>query len=158
MESRATQILDFLLLFVAEHVRPGLSGEDATYVGEGSYYIRERLGQMRALIKARMDRLGPWLAPFAERTVECLSGQPAVVVGSRTLHCRFCEAEYRDVVNFAQFYVRVVQGKEWEPGYEDLTSWPIRTCPGCAQDALILQANTPPLQEATHPCASPAEE
>lgn len=143
VESRTPQILDFLLLFIAEHLRPGLCGEDAAHVDEGTYYVHERLSKIRALIEARMNRLGPELDPFADRTVECPEcGQPALVVGSRAMRCRFCEASYGDAVNLAQFYVGVVQGKEWESGYEDLASWPIRTCPSCAHNSFVLEAYT----------------
>jgi hypothetical protein len=143
VESRTAQILDFLQMFITEHLLPGLGGEDAVHAEDGTHYIHARLGEMRALIKARMVRLGPELASFAERTVECPEcGQSAVIVGSPPLFCRFCEAEFYDAVNFAQFYVGVVQGKEWDPRYEDLASWPIRTCPSCTRDALVLEAQT----------------
>ncbi|MEV0974769.1 hypothetical protein [Microtetraspora glauca] len=143
VESRAAHILDFLLLFINEYLMPGLSGEDAEYAYETAYHIRSRLSHIRALIQARMDRLSPVLAPHAERTVSCPDcGQLALVVGSAPLRCRFCDEEHRNPVNLAQFYVGIALGKEWEPGYEDLATWPIQRCPGCAEDTLVLEAGT----------------
>jgi hypothetical protein len=57
VESRTAHILEILLLFSAEHLLPGLCGEDAEHANEGTYYVSERHGEMRALIKARMNRL-----------------------------------------------------------------------------------------------------
>lgn len=143
VESRAARILDFLLLFTDEHLMPHLSGEDAAYTHETTYHIRGRLSRIRGLVQARMDRLGPALAPYAERTVGCPDcGQPALVVGSAPLRCRFCDEEYHDPQNLAQFYVGITLGKEWEPGFEDPATWPILRCPGCAEHALVLEADT----------------
>ncbi|MGW2963656.1 hypothetical protein ACWDGI_35070 [Streptomyces sp. NPDC001220] len=144
VESRAARILDFLLLFINEHLLPGLGGEDAMYAGEGEYHIRARLTDMRAVIKARLDRIRPLLASDAERTVKCPEcGQLAVVVGSRgPLHCRFCSEVFTRAVSFAEFYVGVALGKEWEPGYEDPATWPIEQCPTCGEPALVLEAET----------------
>ncbi|MFD3373727.1 MULTISPECIES: hypothetical protein [unclassified Streptomyces] len=143
VESRAARILDFLLLFIAENLLPGLSGRDAMYAGEGEYHIRARLTDMRAVIKARMDRVRPVIASVAERTVECPEcGQLALVVGSSPLQCRFCDEEHRSAVGIAEFYVGVTLGKEWEPGYEDSATWPIETCPDCTEHALVLETET----------------
>ncbi|MFJ5280316.1 hypothetical protein [Streptomyces parvulus] len=144
VESRAARILDFLLLFITEHLLPGLDGEDAMYAREGEYHIRARLTDMRAVIKARLDRIRPLLASDAEQTVKCPEcGQLAVVVGSRgPLHCQFCSEVFTRAVSFAEFYVGVALGKEWEPGYEDPATWPIEQCPTCSEPALVLEAET----------------
>lgn len=143
VESRAAQIFDFLLLFIDEHLTSNLDNEDVMYVSEGGYYLRAKLGSMRAVINVRMDRIRPTLAPVAARTVECPDcAQRALVVGSPLLRCHFCEEEHSRAANLAVFYVGVTLGKEWEPGYEDRASWPIRVCPSCAEDALVLEADT----------------
>ncbi|MFI1530711.1 hypothetical protein [Streptomyces griseus] len=144
VESRAARILDFLLLFIAEHLLPGLGGEDAMFAGESEFNIRARLTDMRSVITARMDRIRPLLARDAERTVQCPEcGQLAVVVASQApLHCRFCSEVFISAVKFADFYVGVALGKEWEPGFEDQAAWPLRQCPQCGEAAMVLEAET----------------
>ncbi|WP_157535673.1 hypothetical protein [Kitasatospora mediocidica] len=142
VEARAASILDFLLVFLREHLMPGLTGLDLMYAGEGEYYIIERLANIRSLIKVRMDRLRPGLAPYAERTVQCADcGQFALVVGIAPLVCHFCgeKPPTRDFANFAVFYVDVVLGlssyEEPEAGRE----W-IVDCPDCSDTTVVLFA------------------
>jgi hypothetical protein len=143
VESRAAGILDFLLVFITEHLLPGLDGEDAMYAGEGEYHIRARLTDMRAVIKARMDRVRPLLVNDAERTVACPEcGQLALVVGCLPLQCRFCDEDHPTASGLAAFYVGVALGKEWEPGFDDRATCPIEKCPHCHELALVLEAET----------------
>ncbi|MER5881163.1 hypothetical protein ABT119_35255 [Streptomyces sp. NPDC001910] len=143
VESRAAHILDFLLVFVSDQLLPGLSGADSEYAGEGLYHIRSQLSEMRAVIKARMDRLRPVLAPATARTVMCPDcGQVALTVGTSPLQCHFCEEEFHTATILAEFYVGVALGKEWEPGFEDRTKWPISKCSDCGEEALVLEADT----------------
>ncbi|MFD9691531.1 hypothetical protein ACFWXO_37875 [Kitasatospora sp. NPDC059088] len=143
VQARTAVILDFLLLFINEHLIPNLNGIDLEYANEGEFYILNRLHSLKALTKARMGRLLPALATHAERTVDCPDcGQLALVVGSTPIQCRFCGVEHHNAENFAMFYVGVGLGLEWEPGYENVADWPIRTCASCTRHALVLEAGT----------------
>ncbi|WP_331751101.1 hypothetical protein OG215_37755 (plasmid) [Streptomyces globisporus] len=42
-------------------------------------------------------------------------------------------------MKFADFYVGVALGKEWEPGFEDQAAWPLRQC---GEAAMVLEAET----------------
>ncbi|MFG3172325.1 hypothetical protein [Streptomyces sp. NPDC048200] len=143
VESRTAHILDFLLVFISDELLPGLRSADSAYADEGLYHIRSQLSAMQAVIKARMDRLRPVLAPATARTVMCPDcGQVALTVGTSPLQCHFCEETFHAAANLAEFYVGVALGKEWERGFEDRTKWPISECPDCGEEALVLEAET----------------
>lgn len=149
VESRAASILDFLLTFLKEHLIPALTDDDAPDAGPDDPHdafavqqdILRRLSGIRSVIKVRMDRLQPALAPHSDLTVECPDcGQFAVIVGSMSsTTCLFCAEEHYDPENFASFYVGVGLGLEWD---EQRTDWPVETCPACSLHAVVLEART----------------
>lgn len=89
VESQAAHVLDFLLNFIHEELRPVLSKE-GPFVETTMDDLRTRLGQVKALVKHRVQRIEGELRPFAGHTVQCPDCQQwALVLGDEPL-CHFC--------------------------------------------------------------------
>ncbi|MET8270738.1 hypothetical protein [Streptomyces sp. NPDC005096] len=92
VEAQAATVLDFLLSFIHEELRPALSSE-AAYVKATMEQLSTRLGQVKALVKQRSQRLERELRPLADRVVQCGECQQwAFVLGEDEPSCRFCLA------------------------------------------------------------------
>lgn len=95
IESRTALVLDFLLDFVHDQLRPKLSGTDLAHLDEQMEIARRGLSQIQALVKARMDRIQPALDGVAQWTLRCVTcGRWAVVADGRRPACRFCGASW----------------------------------------------------------------
>ncbi|MGW4184287.1 hypothetical protein ACWEK2_19145 [Streptomyces albidoflavus] len=63
-------VLDFLLTFIHEQLWPKPTGE-GPYALDTMRQLRARLGEVKALIKQRPQRLKQELQPVASHTVQC---------------------------------------------------------------------------------------
>lgn len=89
VEAQAALVLDFLLNFIHEELRPVLSKE-GPFVENTMNALRARLRQVKSLVKQRSQRLEAELKPLADRTVQCPDCQEwALVLGDEPT-CRFC--------------------------------------------------------------------
>lgn len=91
VEARAARVLGFLLDFVPLHLHPVLSSE-AQFVEETMEDVRQKLRDIEALVKNRMQELKGPLNELGDRTVICPEcRQWALVVGDGDpVTCRFC--------------------------------------------------------------------
>ncbi|MET9551057.1 hypothetical protein ABZY36_38095 [Streptomyces sp. NPDC006627] len=98
VESRAAEVLDFLIRFLDEDLLPALPKEEANAAQTDLERIRSGLVQIEGYVKQRMQRLRPELEPLLDRTVKCpdcrqwaLVVEPTQGQGMpRNSRCRFC--------------------------------------------------------------------
>lgn len=143
VEARAAKVLDILLDFITEHLLPGLHGEDAEHTEQAMEDIRFQLNEMKAFIESRMGRLRSELEPYAEQTVACPQCRQFAMVTDIPLICRFCGVLYGDKAErLASGYAEDVLGEDAYSVYQDGGLPPVRVCPECGSESLVLKALT----------------
>lgn len=146
-EARAGRVLDFLVGFLDEQL---LSTLDAAVVDrlERDYTgrIRSGLGEIRAFVKNRMNRLRPELDPWSPRVVQCHQcNQFALLVDGQANRCHFCGIDW---------------GEHAAPslaGVLGTFGTPVR-CPGCGENELVRGVVTAYSGEEVHLCFACSEE
>ncbi|MGQ7750872.1 hypothetical protein ACUN29_20635 [Streptomyces sp. WC2508] len=137
IESRTALVLDFLLDFVHDQLRPKLSGPDLSHLDEQMEVVRCGLSQVQALVKARMDRIQPALDEVAQWTVQCgTCGQWAVVADGHKPTCRFCGVSW-DCERAAEEYAADFLGLTRYEAVTGFSGDPTLCCPNCDMDALV---------------------
>ncbi|MET8292025.1 hypothetical protein ABZV80_43950 [Streptomyces sp. NPDC005132] len=142
IEASAAKVLDFLLDFVHEHLRPTLNQSDAEHVIEQMTVVRASLANIQSLISARMTRIKTQLSNGVGPAVECSEcGQYAAVVDAATLtvSCLFCHSSWKPE-EAAEAYANGVLRLSWFTAVADGGEDPVLTCPEC--DLLTLVRGT----------------
>jgi hypothetical protein len=147
IEARAGHVLDFLVGFLDEQL---LSTLDASVVDrlERDYTgrIRSGLGEIRAFVKNRMNRLRPELDPWSPCVVQCHQcNQFALLVDGQANRCHFCGIDW---------------GEQAAPGLAGVLGTfrtPVR-CPGCGENELVRGVVTAYRGEEVHLCFACSEE
>ncbi len=134
VEARAARVLSFLLDFVPLHLHPVLSSE-AQLVEETMEAVREKLRDIEALVKNRMQELTGILSGREDRTVICPQcRQWALVIGGGDLvTCHFCLA-FLEPVDAVILYWMDVLGQDESLGAVD--------CPDCGSEHMIMWVTT----------------
>lgn len=134
VEARAARVLGFLLDFVPVHLHPLLSSE-AQFVEETMEAVRQKLRDIEALVKSRMQELTGELNGLKDRTVICPEcRQWALVVGGGDpVGCRFCMTAL-DPVDAAILYWVDILGQDESIGNVD--------CPECGTAATVMLVST----------------
>ncbi|NGO47839.1 hypothetical protein [Streptomyces ureilyticus] len=138
VEARATHVLDFLIAFVDDYLRPGLSGSEAQHLDEEMRNVRVALPRIRGYVKIIMDRVARELAGREWYTMRCPDcSQWALLAEGGEVTCLFCDKNW-DAELFPLEYATGVLGhslreyRKGEPAAEH--------CPECGADALIGEA------------------
>ncbi|MDL5199538.1 hypothetical protein [Streptomyces sp. ALI-76-A] len=138
IEARAAQVLDFLIAFVNDHLRPGLTGAEAQHLDQQMYHVRQALPRIRGYSSIIMDRIKPELAGlewYTLRCPDCLTW--ALLAEGGEVRCLFCETDW-DAEAFPSEYAAGVLGHSWSnDGTESDLAPP---CPECGAEALIGEA------------------
>ncbi len=132
VETRAAQVLDFLLEFIHGELLPALPGAKASAVEEDLVAIGMKVRQIKTFIDTRQKRLDAELRDVTNRTVECpFCGSFALVVGQGPLSpsCRFCHTAWNEATFAAAAYAEV-----FSPDAEAA----LQTCPTCSNLALVV--------------------
>ncbi|MER6734604.1 hypothetical protein ACWGLF_19030 [Streptomyces puniciscabiei] len=143
VEARAANVLNFLLPFITEHLLPGLEKAQAPAVEQTLTVVRAQLRGIESLLKTRMDDLRAGLKAVASTTVVCPEcAQQALVLSDEALPtCRFCLKTWDDPAEAAAEYAWIVLGQDGPAPGEDEDA-PVRSCPNCDQQALVMEAVT----------------
>lgn len=139
VESRAAKVLDFLIAFVGDHLRPGLTGAEAQHLEEEMRHVREALPRIRSYSAIIMDRITPELAGrewYTLRCPDCLKW--ALLAEGGEVRCLFCTTQW-EAEAFPLPYVVGVLGHSWREYRKDPTG-PAAQCPECGAYALIGEA------------------
>ncbi|GHG38325.1 hypothetical protein GCM10018777_64260 [Streptomyces albogriseolus] len=149
VESRAAEVLDFLIRFLDEDLLPLLSGQEAAAAQTDLELIRGGLAQIEGFVKKRMQRLRVDLEPLRDRTLQCpdcrqwalmaerewVTTEPALQGASRISRCRFCGTS-RAAEEIALVYGVEILGRD--PGMPDLLLGLMAAehCPHCEAETL----------------------
>ncbi|MFF2331969.1 MULTISPECIES: hypothetical protein [unclassified Streptomyces] len=147
IESRAAEVLDFLLDFVHEHVRPRLAAADAAHVEEQMRTARAVLSNVLELFYSRTVRLAPILDAVADRVTDCPDcGQWAMEIkGTGAVKCHFCPQDWDPEAAASAYATTLIpQGgdpfdPDFDPGgdqFEGSTTVAL-PCPACSKNALV---------------------
>ncbi|MCX4461144.1 hypothetical protein OG585_47285 (plasmid) [Streptomyces sp. NBC_01340] len=144
VESRAAEVLDFLIRFVDEDLLPALPPEEAEAAQSDLERIRGGLAEIEGFVKQRMQRLRAELETLRDRTLQCpdcrqwaLVVEPTQAQGAaRASRCRFCGMS-RDAEDIALIYGVEILGRD--PGMVDMLTLLTATdhCPHCELESLV---------------------
>jgi transcription elongation factor Elf1 len=144
VESRAAEVLDFLIRFVDEDLLPALPPEEAEAAQTDLERIRGGLAEIEGFVKQRMQRLRAELETLRDRTLQCpdcrqwaLVVEPAQAQGAaRASRCRFCGMSH-DAEEVALVYGVEILGRD--PGMPDMLTGLTATdhCPYCEVESLV---------------------
>ncbi|MFF5364630.1 hypothetical protein ACFY4I_35445 [Streptomyces scabiei] len=139
VERTAVNILDFLLEFVQNHLRPALDRAGQATLDEEMAAVSDGLGEVRKLVTYRWNRLRPSLTGLLDKTVTCgMCDQAALVVDGRDLACRFCQFRGESGEDAAVLYAEFILNR---PVFDDRDVEPVvDECPDCSSNSLVQGA------------------
>ncbi|GHI84136.1 hypothetical protein [Streptomyces xanthophaeus] len=160
IESRAAEVLDFLIRFLDEQLLPGLESDERARSEADMVLVRQGLVKIRSFVSTRMARLERQLTPRLGSTVECPAcRQMAYVIQEGKLaSCLFCTHQPDGCEEWDGFgvesqlaaieYAGRVLGTEWKPGgkadpsdpFTDPSTPPVERCLTCGDNAVVLGA------------------
>jgi hypothetical protein len=139
VEARATHVLGFLIAFVDDYLRPGLSGSEAQHLDEEMRSIRLALPRIRGYVKIIMDRVGPELVGREWYTMRCPNcSQWALLAEGGEVTCLFCDKNW-EAEQFPLEYATGVLGHSLRD-YHKGEAIPAEQCPECGAYALVGEA------------------
>ncbi|MFF2226878.1 hypothetical protein ACFVV7_26590 [Streptomyces globisporus] len=139
IESRAAQVLAFLIAFVDDHLRPGVQGADQQHLDREMLRVREALPRIRSYSATVMKRIAPVLAGREWHTLRCPDcGKWALLAEGGETRCLFCEPDWYVEV-FPLVYAVGVLGHS-QRDYRKTPGGPAEQCPECDTYALIDEA------------------
>ncbi|MEU0663907.1 hypothetical protein [Streptomyces lavendulocolor] len=137
VEKVAANLLDFLLNFVRDELRPELKREELQALDDELRNVYTGLADIKKYLDNRMSRLRAELEPLRDQTVQCPLCKVYALLCNGLVECRFCEAVSEWGVVVAQEYVLHVQEIDWyshsKDGGNELVDW----CPECNTDSLV---------------------
>ncbi|MFD9319214.1 MULTISPECIES: hypothetical protein [unclassified Streptomyces] len=131
VESRAAQVLDFLITFVHDQLLPELPGTEVDEVIGDLDYAGEKLRTIRSFMDTRLKRLAGELRDVRHRTLKCRDcDQWGIVVGdgASSVSCHFCHVLWGTAERMLHSWV--ITEENWL-GVE------IDVCPDCGHEALV---------------------
>lgn len=139
VEKLAANLLEFLLAFVRDDLRPKLIDPFSSrrHIDEEIAKVSAGLSRIEMYLKFRWKRLLPELELLKDVTVKCpLCKQFALVVDGLRPECRFCDtANAGD--GTAVEYVREIQGIDTYSHYRDGGGELVAICPVCEYETLV---------------------
>jgi len=137
VEKLAANVLDFLLVFVRDQLRPALKPRKQRDLDRQMESVSEGLADINKFLTTRWNRLSGELKPLLDETVRCpLCMQNALLVDGEPV-CRFCQMVWRDGGDAAAAYVENVQGYSIYAQVKDGGDELVTSCPECESDALV---------------------
>lgn len=156
IESRAGEVLDFLVTFLDQELVPALDADEFNRIEIDMERIRGGLGQIKGYTTKRMQRLDAELRDKGDSVLRCPDCRnwalhvpaPGVVV------CRFCHRVHNPIPG-AEAYAMEILGRTWEAcgnpfapeGFVDEGSpvtWSrlagVDPCPSCTAPAVVRGA------------------
>jgi hypothetical protein len=128
VDSRAAQVLDFLITFVHEQLVPALPPGQADTINVDLETIGEKLRTIESFIDTRLTRLGEELKDNLHRTVQCPTcDQWTLLIGDGKATCRFCHGVWDPTSAL----------DEWSLA-QDLPEFTVVPCPECSAMTLLL--------------------
>jgi hypothetical protein len=111
VESQATEVLEFLVDFIDEHLYdPASASRFGQEYEETMRAVQERLGRIDSLVRGRMRTVEAELKDQQDQTIQCPACRRYAVAVESTPRCRFCTAKWDDASSLASEYVFGVVG------------------------------------------------
>lgn len=138
IENLAGQVLDGLLCFIGEHLRPPADFEEEQVLDRTQELIRTEMGRIDALVTARWQRIEPDLAARAGIVVHCPDCQHSALPIDEDLRCLFCDRAW-EPDDAASEYAGTVLGFSW---YDNagVSNGPVHKCMDCGSETLVRGA------------------
>ncbi|WP_124281791.1 hypothetical protein [Streptomyces sp. ADI97-07] len=139
VEKVAVNILDFLLEFVQNHLRPALERSGRVALDDEMAAVSDGLGEIRKLVTYRWSRIRPGLDSLLDKTVTCgMCDQAALVINGIDSACRFCQFPLGDGEDAAMLYAEFVLNR---PLFDERDVEPVvDECPECSANTLVQGA------------------
>ncbi|WP_405889513.1 hypothetical protein OG427_02975 [Streptomyces sp. NBC_00133] len=153
VEKISANILDFLLTFVHDHLRPSLAAEDLQVLNRQIGLVGDGLAQIKRFLSTRWNRLRGELTPLLDDTVACpLCQQEALLLGVKAPPCRFCLVIWPNGEEAAFTYVETVLNLDVAKVFHDNGASLVNECPNCSADALVSGIKMASGRQVTHLC------
>ncbi|MFG2563348.1 hypothetical protein [Streptomyces sp. NPDC048496] len=133
VETRAAQVLDFLIAFVHEELVPALDEEEAESIDSALEDVSSKILNIKSLIQTRLRRLADELKDAQDRTLRCSEcDQWAVVIGKGNdlVDCRFCHVAFSGPAEAIHFWALAHRTEDFGVDLGD--------CPECGEETLVL--------------------
>ncbi|MCX5082727.1 hypothetical protein [Streptomyces sp. NBC_00401] len=139
VEKTAVNILDFLLEFVQNHLRPALDKAGRVSLDDEMTAVSDGLGEIKRLVSYRWSRIRADLDKLRDETVTCgMCDQAALVVNGRESACRFCQFPLENGEDAAMLYAEFVLNR---PVFDERDVEPVvDECPDCSTNTLVQGA------------------
>ncbi|MFB7609887.1 hypothetical protein [Streptomyces gardneri] len=158
VEANAADVLNFLIIFLDEHLLPKMSDDELWDVETRMQAVRDGLARIQRFVKKRMNEIRRELERQPDLTVECATcRKPTLVVGSPEVRCLFCTTRIPGGLA-AEEYAEAVLGRPWRvpPSTSDIFSQPsqppVDPCPVCGEKAFVTDAVTTAAPEGIDLC------
>jgi len=145
VETRAADVLDFLIRFLDDHLLNELDDGELAPIGDSMTRVREGLSSIKTYVHRRMERLRTELEGVVDYTVQCPDcRQFALVVDGIENKCHFCPRTW-GFEDLAESYASEILGFWWRVEAKGGSN-PRVECPECETQTLVLGVST-----AAHP-------
>lgn len=136
IESLTGEVLDALLCFIVEHLRPGADPDELTDLDATQELIREEMERINGLAKARWERITPELDRLAEYVITCPGCLNLALLLDGTARCWFCDRVWDDGNDAAEEYAANILNITWYD-VKDGADPAVRICPDCEHEAFL---------------------
>lgn len=137
VEKLSVNVLDFLLSFVRDQLRPELSRQERQKLDREMESVSEGLASINRLLTARLNRLADELKGLADEIVCCPVCMQKTLIVDGDPDCRFCQVVWRDGGDVAAAYVENVQGLDIFENMKDGGDALVTNCPECQHESLV---------------------
>lgn len=139
IQSLVGLVLDGLLCFIRDHLRPGATDEEREVLDETQELIQEERDRIDLLVEAISKRITPELDKL-DPVVSCPDCRQMALVVDDPLRCHFCERVWTPNEAAAEYASEIV-GVSWHDVTEGAVS-ACRRCPYCGSETLVGPAST----------------
>ncbi|MET7973315.1 hypothetical protein ABZW44_09615 [Streptomyces mirabilis] len=136
--ARSAQVLDFLLRFIHEQLRPQLAEAERTVLDEEMEHVRNGIWDITSFLNMRLRRLQTELQDVQDRTIECGEcTEYAVVIddGDAAVSCRFCHITWPNKAAAMSDYAE--RHESVAMSFGDFMGL---TCPNCQREDLLVDS------------------
>ncbi|SFK34831.1 zinc ribbon domain-containing protein [Streptomyces pini] len=137
VEKLSVNVLDFLLSFVRDQLRPELKRQERQVLDREMESVSDGLASINRFLTARMNRLADELKDLADEITHCPLCMQKTLIVDGDPDCRFCQVAWRDGGDVAAAYVENVQGLSIFEAIKDGGDALITNCPECQHESLV---------------------
>jgi hypothetical protein len=139
IQSLVGLVLDGLLCFIRDNLRPDATADELEVLDETQELIRDERDRIGLLVQAIWTRIKPELDNL-DPVVSCPDCNQVAFAVDDPLRCRFCERVWTPSEAAAEYASEIV-GISWHDITEGAES-ACRLCPYCGSDTLVGPAST----------------